>query len=173
MRPGHDRRSLPEHGDQRRAFGQDLAGIVGGQADQLLAVAAGGVAARQRATAEKVLVAGDERAEPKIDRRHRAVGFLSDDDVALLGPHDMHRLGAVRGDAEGLADGDQPFPQFQPLIGRYIDLVTQLAREADPEDARGDTADVRLAHRHLREGGSVEREARREKRQHIARRPPD
>ena len=49
-------------------------------------------------------------AKPEVVRRHRAVGLLADDDVALLGAQHMHRLGAVGRDAEALARGDDRLP---------------------------------------------------------------
>ena len=127
MRPRHHQRDIAEHRDELRPLGYHVAGIIGEQPDQLLAVAASGVAARQRPPSETILISRDECAEADIDRRHRAIRFLADDDVALLGAHDMHCLRAVGRDAERFADGNQPFPQFQSLISRHIDLVAQLA----------------------------------------------
>ena len=44
----------------------------------------------------------DRPAEPDVVRRHGAIGFLADDDVALLGAQHVHRLGAVGRDVEYL-----------------------------------------------------------------------
>ena len=91
-------------------------------------------------------------AEAEIVRRHRAVGLLADDDVALLGAQHMHRLGAVGRDAERLARGIDRLPDRAAVIGRHVDLEAELAGEADAEEPRRHAADLALADAHMRHG---------------------
>ena len=51
------------------------------------------------------------------------VGLLADHDITFLGPQDVHRLGAIRGNPVFGAGLDQPLPQGKAMIGRYVDLV--------------------------------------------------
>jgi hypothetical protein len=51
------------------------------------------------------LFLGDDPVHAEIDGRDRAVGVLADDDEAHLGAQHVHRLGAVRRNAELLAGG--------------------------------------------------------------------
>ena len=70
--------------------------VVGEQADELLAALRHHVGAGERALADEVgLGLADRPGEAGVVRRQRAVGVLADDDVALLGAQDVHRLGAV------------------------------------------------------------------------------
>src|SRR5712691_8201467 len=55
------------------------------------------------------------------------------------------------------------------MIGRHVDLVAQFAGETDSEAPRRDAGDFGFAHPHEREGCGVEREARRQRAQHLAR----
>ena len=58
----------------------------------------------QRALSHEVVLGlADRPTEPDVIRRNRAVGFLADDDVALLGAQHVHGFGAVRGDVVRLA----------------------------------------------------------------------
>ena len=118
------------------AFGQDLGGVVGEQADELLAVGANGIGAAEGALAEEVLAAGEQAAEADVVGRDRTVGFLADDDEALFGAEDVHGLGAVGGDAEGAAGVEQGFPDVAGAVGGDVDFVGEFAAEADAEDAR-------------------------------------
>ncbi len=112
----------------------------------MLAVGARSVLAHERAPAEEVLlVLGDDPVHAEVDRRDRAVGVLADDDVALLGAQHVHRLGAVRRDAEALADIHQRFPNV-PCLVAHVDLVRELAGEADPHHARRHAGDEALSH---------------------------
>src|ERR1700693_2072482 len=130
------RRAVPRR-DELRPLWQHLLRVFRQQADELLAVGSRGISAGKRATAEKVpawiiRVSVDQRGEPQIDRGHRAVGLLADNDVTLLRSQHMHRLGAVGSDAVRLAGGDQLLPEREAIIGRHVDLVAQLAGKADP-----------------------------------------
>ena len=58
--------------------------------------------ASERLPTKSVFGLADRPAEADIVRGRRAVGFLTDDDVALLGAQHVHRLGAVGRDAERL-----------------------------------------------------------------------
>ena len=95
------------------------------------------VGARPAALADEVgLRLGDDPAQAEIVGRHRAVGLLADDDVALLGAQHVHRLGAVGRDAVRLRRPPQRLPHRAAVVGRHVDLVAELAGEADAEDAR-------------------------------------
>ena len=48
----------------------------------------------------------------------------------------------------------------RPVARRHLDLVAELAREADPEDPRRHARTSALAHAHVREGLGVEVDAR-------------
>ena len=57
----------------------------------------------ERLPTKSGLVLPTAQPRPAIVGRHRAVGVLADDDVALLGAQHVHGLGAVGGDAVLLA----------------------------------------------------------------------
>ena len=74
--------------DQRnlRAFFQHLCSINGEQADQLLAIRFHEIGPCEGTLADEIGFGFTNRPiEPKIIRRDGAVGFLADNDVALLG----------------------------------------------------------------------------------------
>ncbi len=137
----------PRVGDDLPALRQDGLRIVGQQADEVLAIAARGVRARERAAAEEVLALGDDPVHAEIDGRHRAVGVLPDDDESLLGAQHVHRLGAVGRDAVLRAGRHQRFPDVPRLVGADVDLVGELAGEADPHHARRHAGGGSLARR--------------------------
>ena len=136
---------MPEHRHRRSearglndlsALGKDSPGVFGQQSDQLLAIGPARVGTRQRTLAQEVLGARHEALHPQVDRRHRPVGVLADDDVALLRAQHVHRLGAVRRDAVRSTGLHQRFPHGPTVIGRHVDLVGELAREAHAQNPR-------------------------------------
>ena len=54
-------------------------------------------------------------------------------------------------DAEPLAGFHQRRPNVQPLRGRHVDFITQLADETDAHDNRRHTGDHTFAHAQIRE----------------------
>ena len=66
---------------------------------------------------------------------------LADHDESPLGSQDVQRLGAV--DAEPVVPPglDQRLPQVEAIARGHIDLVGELAREADAEEAGGRAGD--------------------------------
>ncbi len=82
--------------DHLRAFFEDDRRIVGQEPDELLAIRRQHIGTCERAFADEILFRFPDRPiEAQVVERHRAVGLLADDDVALLGPQHMHRLSAV------------------------------------------------------------------------------
>jgi hypothetical protein len=83
-------------GDDLGALLQHDLRILRLQADELLAARCHEVGPLEPANADEIgLLRTDRPVEAEIVRRHRAVGFLADDDEALLGAQHVHRLGAV------------------------------------------------------------------------------
>ena len=80
-----------------------------------------------------------------------AVGVLADDDVALLETQHALRLDAEWLDAEGLAGLDQLVPQRFAHLRRAVDLVAELADEADAQDAHRNAGERPRAHGHVGE----------------------
>ena len=98
---------------------------------------------------------------PEVLRRHRAVGLLADDQVALLGAQHVHRLGAVRRHAERLAGGHSASHSSRPWQAGDVDLERQLAGEARRgRPRRRDAGDRRRRDRHEREARRAERSSR-------------
>src|SRR3546814_2678555 len=87
-----------------------------------------------RALADKIrLRLADRPGEAGIIRCDRPVRVLTDDDVALLRAEHMHGLGAVRRDAELAAGFVERLPEVKSVAGGHVDLVADLAGEADTE----------------------------------------
>ena len=102
----------------------------------------------ERALADEIgLGLADRPGEADIVRRHRAVGLLADDDVALLGAQHVHRLGAVGRDAVCLAGLVERLPDGAAVARRHVDLEAELAGEADAEQPRRHAADLALGAR--------------------------
>src|SRR3546814_11798411 len=92
------------------------------------------VGAHERALADKIrLRLADRPGEAGIIRCDRPVRVLTDDDVALLRAEHMHGLGAVRRDAELAAGFVERLPEVKSVAGGHVDLVADLAGEADTE----------------------------------------
>ena len=124
--------------------------VVGEEPDQLLAVRRQHVGAGERALADEILLGLPDRpVEAEVGERHRAVGLLADDDEALLGPHHMHRLGAVGAAAVLLDLAPRRLPNGAAVMRGHVDLVAELAGEAHPHQPRRNAADARLAHGHM------------------------
>jgi hypothetical protein len=80
----------------------------------------------------------------------------------------MHGLGAVGRDALVLAGGQQRLPDGEGVPRADVDLVGELAGEADAADARGDARDGRVAPGHERERVVAHVEVRRDAAEHGA-----
>ena len=96
-----------------------------------------------RAPADEVLLRRDGPAHAEVLRRDGPVGLLADDRIALLGAEDVHRLRAVRRDAERLAGGHHGLPQRQAVPRRDVELEGELPGERDAEHAPGRAGDRR------------------------------
>src|SRR5580704_15762838 len=81
---------------------------------------------------EVVLVELDRPVKPRAEAAGQAVGVLADDKVALLKAQDALGLHPERRDPEVGAAVHQRLPDVQPVPGRDVQLVRQLAGEADP-----------------------------------------
>ena len=79
-----------------------------------------------------ILGFGHHLAHPKVQCGGRAVQFVRRR-VALFDPHDIERLKPVRHHIEFLARLHQPAHQRVAIAGGYGNLVSQFAREGDPE----------------------------------------
>ena len=155
---GH-RLRLGRVGDDLGAFLQHDLRVVGQEADELLAALRDHVGAGERALADEVgLGLADRPGEAGVVGGQRAVGVLADDDVALLGAHHVHRLGAVGHDVVLLAGLPQLLPEGEAVAGGDVDLEAELAGEGDPEEPGGEAGDGAFGDRHVREGlgGDVE-----------------
>src|SRR5262245_62067815 len=82
------------------------------------------------------LALADRPAHRRLIGMGQAIGILTDDDMPLLEPHHALRLDPERLDAEGCARGRQRVPERFAQARRRVDLVAELADEADPEHAR-------------------------------------
>ena len=144
--------------------------IVGQKPDQLLAIVRQHIGARERPLADEILLRlSDHPVEAEVGERHRAVGLLTDDDIALLGPHHMHRLGAVSAAAVLLHLAPRRLPDGAAEMRRHVDLVAELAGEAHPHESRRNAADARLAQAHMRKGVAREIDALDQRRDRLPR----
>src|SRR3546814_5961980 len=64
----------------------------------------------------------------------------------------MHGLGAVRRDAELAAGFVERLPEVKSVAGGHVDLVADLAGEADTEQPSRHATDSPARHRHVRKG---------------------
>ncbi|MNZ40296.1 hypothetical protein D3C78_578090 [compost metagenome] len=101
-----------------------------------------------------------------------AVGVLADDHVALLQAQQALGLDAERADLVLRAGLHQRIPQVFAVARRHVDLVAQLADEADPQQACRDAGDRALAHRQVGEGFRAEVDVGAQLAQHVARARP-
>ena len=100
----------------------------------------GGVLERPAADEVLLLVELDDpRHRGAVGRRLR-VGVLADDHVQLLQAQDALRLEPERPRAPA---ADQRVPHVLAVGGREVDLVADLADEADPQEQRVDAGDLR------------------------------
>src|SRR5579863_1798354 len=134
-----------------RALFEHESRIVGQKSDELVAIGREHIRARERPLADEVLLRfADRPVETEIGERRRAVGVLADDDIALLGPHDMHRLGAI-GAAVLLPDlAPRRLPDRSAIVRGNVDLVAQFPGEADTHQPRLNAARARFPHAHVR-----------------------
>src|SRR4051794_14694792 len=160
-------------GGELGALLQHLGRVLGQQAHELLAVGPLQVGAGHAALADEVgLLLGDDPAHAEVERGHGAVRVLADDDVALLGAQHVHGLGAIGRDAERLAGAYERLPDWAAVAGRHVDLVGELAREADAEHARRHARDLTGAPGEVREGLRREVDVGADGAQHVARARP-
>src|ERR671912_2717599 len=102
---------------------------------------------------EVILVELDQRAQTGAVSPGEPVGVLSDDEVTLLQAQDALRLYAERSYAEVGSSFHERLPHVEPIGGGYVDLVAQLASEADaPHEAVFYTGDTSGANPHVGEG---------------------
>ena len=81
----------------------------------------------------------------------------------------MHRLGAISRASLSLDLAPYRLPHGAAEARRNVDLVAELAGEADPHEPCGNSADARRAHAHMREGVTGEIDVFDERRDAIAR----
>src|ERR1700722_9425062 len=135
-----------------RALPQRDRQMVRQKPDQLFATLHQHIGTRERSLADEILLRlSDRPIEAKVGERHRAVGLLTDDDIALLGPHHMHRLGAVSAASVLLHLAPRRLPDGATEVRGNVDLVAELAGEAHPHEQSRAAADARLAHAHMLE----------------------
>ena len=140
-------------GGQLRAFLQHGIRVRGQQPNQLQAVVAAHVGTGERAFANEIrLAAGDRAVQPRSAGMTRAVGVLADDDKALFGAQDMHRLGAVAG-CPGLT---QQVPGGSPEVRGQVDFEAEFAAEAHAKQPCRHAGEVSLAYAHRRHRGEVD-----------------
>src|SRR5579885_3296849 len=166
--PDHrNRRRHARIRDDLRAGAQPRRAVDRDEADEARAPRIGERRTRQHVPADEIrLLHRDEAAEPEIRGGRRAVE-LGAGDVPLLDAQDPHRFHAVRDDA-ALAPGvEQRRPHAEAPIGRHVDLVGALAREADAEDADRDAGDAAVADAHMRQSGIADIDALRGACQHV------
>ena len=174
------RRDVADHRDWRsttlvhelRALGQHLFGVVGEDADELLAVLAPRVfaapGAPRRGNRPSIFDDHPVHAEATRPtcwcRRSPGPGWLQ----TAFGAEHVHRLGAVRGNAMLGARLHQRLPQVAPVMPGHVDLEAELAGEADAEDPRVHASDDALLHAHEGEGLGIERHLGRQRSEHVA-----
>ena len=92
--------------------------------------------ALERPAADEVLllVELDDPRHRGAERRRLGVGVLADEDVQLLQAQDALRLEPERPQAVLGARLEQRVPEVLAVRGREVDLVADLADEADPHD---------------------------------------
>src|SRR5271165_6284676 len=101
--------------------------VLGDEPDELLAIFRQHVGAGKRAFSHEILLRLANRpVEAEVGERHRSVGLLADDDIALLGAHHMHRLGAVSAAALLLDLAPCRLPHGAAEMRGYIDLVAEF-----------------------------------------------
>src|SRR5690242_17264489 len=81
---------------------------------------------------EVFLVELDGPVQAGAEAAGQPVGILPDDEVALLQPQDALRLHPERRDPQVAAAVQQRLPDVQPVSGRDVQLVAELAGEPDP-----------------------------------------
>ena len=103
-------------------------------------------------TEEVVLVELDRPVQRRAEAAGQAVGVLAHDEVALLQAQDALGLHPERRDPQVGAAVHQRLPDVQPVPGRHVQLVRQLAGEADPpQHAPVHPGDPAGAHLHVAE----------------------
>src|SRR3981189_2941061 len=117
-------------GDDLRPFFQHRFRIDREKADHLLAIASRHCRTSERTLSDEILFRlAYGPTLPRVVRRHRAVGFLADDDVTLFRAQDVHRLGAVGSDVIGPPLGHDGFPDRTAIPGRDIHFKAEFAGE--------------------------------------------
>src|SRR5919109_4784685 len=121
------------------------------EADQLLAIAAGADVLEGPLADEVVLVELDDPRHVRLERVRLGVGVLADEDVHLLEAQDALRLETERPDAEVLATLEDRVPHVFAVGTGEVELVAELADEADPQHERRHPADAALPGVEVRE----------------------
>ena len=118
----------------------------------------GGVLERPLADEVLVLVELDDPRHRRAVGRGLRVGVLADDDVQLLQAQDALGLEAEGADAVLGAGLEDRVPHVLAVGGGEVDLVADLADEADAQDQRRDAGDRRALGVEVGEGlvGAVE-----------------
>src|SRR5215207_2148533 len=102
---------------------------------------------------EVVFVQPDHPAEAYIVGSREPVGVLAHDEVSLLQAQDALRFYTERSYAEIRAALHERLPDVQPVSGRHVDLVAELAGEADaPHETVVHASDTSGADPHIGEG---------------------
>src|SRR5207253_9952333 len=97
----------------------------------------------ERPLADEVLLL--ELRDPRhvrVEHVRLGVGVLADDDVLLLEPEDALRLETERLDPEIAAALEQRVPQMLAVRAREVQLVAELADEADAQRETRDAGDL-------------------------------
>src|ERR1700730_4029378 len=129
--------------DDLRPFFQHRLRIVREQADHLLAIALHHGRASERTLSDEVLCRfAYGPTQPRVVRRHRAVGFLADDDITLFRAQHVHRLGAVGSDVVSPPLRHDGFPDRAAIAGRDIHFKAEFAGKGQTEQERPHPADA-------------------------------
>ena len=112
----------------------------------------------QRPLAQEVVLVGlDHPAQPDLERVGFGVGVLADQDVLLLEAQDALGLQAEGLDAVALPRCHELVPHVLAVHRREMDLVAQLAHEADAQHQRRHARDLHARRAQVRQrlGGHV------------------
>src|ERR671912_672698 len=133
-------------------FRGDQRAVVRLQADEPKAAVALALPRQLGLAREVALVQPDHTAEAYIVGSREPVGVLAHDEVSLLQAQDALRLYAEGPNAEVGAALHERLPDVQPVGGRHVDLVAELAGEADaPHETVVHAVDTSGADPHIRE----------------------
>ncbi len=128
------------------SFGRRCVGVCEHEAHQLLTQRPLLQDSQAALAHEERLVHTERPRRADLERIRQAIGVLADDDVSLL--QTQHSLGfdAERADAVALACFHQGVPHARRFSAGQVDFVTELADEADAQQAASHAGDVGFAH---------------------------